>query len=413
MKQDILVFGAGMVGTCTALELQLRGHRVALIDRVAPGRETSYGNAGVIQREAVEPYAMPRDWPTLLSVALRRGLDVNYHVAGLLSAWAHLRRYWQASAPARHRLISRQYASLIEHSTLEHGRLMELAGAQDLVRREGLRLIYRSEPAMAAALRHSERLRHDYGIAFAALDTLALARAEPALRAPLAGAVHWLDSWSVSDPGGLVERYAALFVRRGGVLLRGRAESLRASPQGWQAETDGGRAVGQQAVLALGPWSGAFLRRLGYRWPLFVKRGYHRHYVGGATLDLVTLDAERGYVLAPQRQGLRLTSGAEIARQDARATPRQIDGAEMEARQLLDLGQPVEREPWLGSRPCSADMKPLIGPAPRHAGLWVNCGHGHQGFTLGPASARLLADLIEGRAPYVESKGFSPSRFDP
>ena len=113
MKQDILVLGAGMVGTCSALELQLRGHRVTLVDRVAPGRETSYGNAGVIQREAVEPYAMPRDWPTLFSAALRLGLDVNYHFDGLMSAWPQLRRYWQASAPAQHLLISQQYASLI------------------------------------------------------------------------------------------------------------------------------------------------------------------------------------------------------------------------------------------------------------------------------------------------------------
>ncbi len=412
MKQDILVLGAGMVGTCTALELQLRGHRVALVDRAAPGSETSYGNAGVIQREAVEPYPMPRDWPTLLSAALRRGLDVNYHVDGLLRAWPQLRRYWQASAPARHRLISRQYASLIAHSTLEHGRLMALAGAQDLVRRNGLRVLYRSDQAMEAARRHAECLRRDYGIAFDALDRGTLALAEPALRAPVAGALHWLDSWSVSDPGALVERYAELFVQRGGALLRGSAERLRATSQGWEVETDGGRVPGQQAVLALGPWSGAFLRRLGYRWPLFVKRGYHRHFVGGATLEVVTLDAERGYVLAPQRKGLRLTSGAEIARQDAPSTPRQIHGAEAEARRLLDLGTPVEREPWLGSRPCSADMKPVIGRAPRHDGLWVNCGHGHQGFTLGPASSRLLADLMEGRAPYTEGEAFSPTRFE-
>jgi len=51
--------------------------------------------------------------------------------------------------------------------------------------------------------------------------------------------------------------------------------------------------------------------------------------------------------------------------------------------------------------------------APRHPGLWINCGHGHQGFTLGPASARLLADLIEGGTPYTEAEAeaFAPRRF--
>lgn len=411
MAQQILVLGAGMVGTCSALELQLRGHHVTLLDRRSPGQEASYGNAGVIQREAVEPYAMPRGWQTLLAMALRRGLDVNYHLGGLLSSWPQLLRYWQASAPARHRVIGREYAGLIAHCTDEHARLMALSGADDLLRREGLRLLYRSERAFDQALLDSQRLTQDYGIRFASLDGQALAAAEPAFRLPLAGAVHWLESWSISDPGALVERYANLFLRRGGRIVRGDADSLRPSAAGWSAQTSEGPVQAEQAVLALGAWMGPQARRLGYRWPLFVKRGYHRHYTGGATVKVPTLDAERGYVLAPQRQGLRITSGAEIARQHALPTPRQLDGAEAEARQLLDLGQAVESEAWMGSRPCCADMKPIIGAAPRHRGLWVNCGHGHQGFTLGPASARLLADLMEGAKPYTGAEAFSPTRF--
>jgi len=75
-SQEILVLGAGMVGTCSALELQLRGHSVTLLDRRSPGQEASYGNAGVIQREAVEPYAMPRDWRWLFSILFSlRGLS--------------------------------------------------------------------------------------------------------------------------------------------------------------------------------------------------------------------------------------------------------------------------------------------------------------------------------------------------
>ena len=48
MTTDILVLGAGMVGVSTALALRQRGHRVLLVDRKSPGRETSYGNAGMI-----------------------------------------------------------------------------------------------------------------------------------------------------------------------------------------------------------------------------------------------------------------------------------------------------------------------------------------------------------------------------
>lgn len=410
-SKEILVIGAGIVGTCTALELALRGHKVTLMDRRLPGLETSYGNAGVIQREAVEPYAMPRDWRFLLAAAMGRTPDVHYHVAGVLAAWPQLWQYWRASAPARHREASRDYAALIAHATSEHQRMLDLAGANALVQRNGLRLIYRSAALLDDAVRDAARIEREYGIAFSAVDGAQLQVAEPAFRIPLAGAVHWLDSWSVSDPSLVVARYAQLFSAVGGRFVLGNAGSLRQLGAGWQADSVEGKVEASQAVVALGPWAGPFTRRLGYRLPLFVKRGYHRHFVNGATVAVPTLDAERGYVMSAQKNGLRITTGAEIAEIDAAPTPRQLALAEAEAARLLDLGEPVESIPWLGSRPCVADMKPIIGKAGSHTGLWFNFGHGHQGFTLGPASARLLADLIDGGTPYIDAAGYSPERF--
>lgn len=411
MKQEKLVLGAGMVGTCIALELQLRGHAVTLVDRRPPGQETSFGNAGVIQREAVEPYPMPRDPKTLASIAFGQSRDVKYHLTGVLSAWPQLLRYWLASAPLEHRAISRAYAALIEHSTTEHARLMALSGTESMVSRNGLRMIYRTEKALSFAVRDALRIADVYGIRFKEFGPLSLAAEEPLMRPRLAGAVHWLDSWSVDDPGLLVQRYADLFASHGGRILIGDASSLRAQGRGWQVETQDGPVDAEHAVLALGPWSDSQLRRFGLRWPLFIKRGYHRHYTGATSVKVATLDAERGYVLAPQRRGLRLTSGAELARLGSRSTPAQLVQAERAARELLDIGQAVEDEPWIGNRPCCADMKPVIGAVPGQRGLWVSCGHGHQGFTLGPACARLLADLMEFRRPFIDAEPYSPARF--
>jgi D-amino-acid dehydrogenase len=105
------------------------------------------------------------------------------------------------------------------------------------------------------------------------------------------------------------------------------------------------------------------LRTLGYRYPLFVKRGYHRHYRGGVEPRLPAFDIDSGLVLAPMQHGVRLTTGAEFALIDAPATPVQLERAEVLARQLFELREPVEAEPWVGARPCTADMLPLIGTA--------------------------------------------------
>lgn len=412
MQHSVIVLGAGMVGTCTAVHLALRGHRVTLVDRRQPGQETSYGNAGIIQREAVQPYPFPQDWATLAQVALKRGAAVNYHLAALPPQARALAGYWANSRPQRHAEISVAYSRLIEHALTEHQALIHLAGAADLVRREGYRCLFRKAETFDEAAARAEALAQSHGLRHAVLDAGALALAEPGLRMRLAGALHWLDPWSVSDPGELVGgRYAALLSRHGGRFVLGDAATLQPTATGWRVQTGAGEIDAEHAVVALGPWSDTLLKDLGYRYPLFIKRGYHRHYRGGVAPRLPALDADGGLVLAPMQQGVRLTTGAEFALIDAPATPVQLGRAEVLARQLFELGEPVESQPWVGARPCTADMLPVIGPAPQHRGLWFNFGHAHQGFTLGPVSGRLMADMIEGGATVVDASAYAPGRF--
>jgi len=52
-----------------------------------------------------------------------------------------------------------------------------------------------------------------------------------------------------------------------------------------------------------------------------------------------------------------------------------------------------------------------VGSAPKHTGLWMHFGHGHQGHTLGPATGRLLAELMSGEPPFTDATAFSPARY--
>ena len=411
MTSSIIVLGAGMVGTCTALHLQQRGLDVVLVDRRAPGQETSFGNAGLIQREAVEPYAFPHEPGFLLNAALGRGAEVNWHARGLWQMAGSLWRYFNHSRPQPHARATEAYSRLIAHATDEHAVLMTAAGAHDLVKQEGFRLVFRTPRALDEAMQRASALHERFGVRYNAENSTQLAQAEPALQLPLAGAVHWLDPWAVHDPGALVQRYADLFVARGGRFLTGDATSLQSQGAGWSVQTSEGRVEAEQAVLALGPWADALIRTLGYRFPLFVKRGYHQHYRSPAQLRQPLLDAERGYVLAPMQRGLRLTTGAEFAPIDAPPTPVQLVKAEALARELLDLGEPLPEPPWLGARPCTADMLPVMGPAPHHKGLWFNFGHAHQGFTLGPVAGRLLAEMVHGQHTWIDPAPYAPARW--
>lgn len=410
-RTDVLVLGAGMIGVGTALQLARRGHTVTLVDRREPGRETSYGNAGIVQSEAMVPYPFPRDWETLRQVALRRSVAVHYHLRALPTLAGPLMRYWRASAPGPHEQAVRGHSALIATALAEHRALVAECRAEDLVRQGGYRVVFRSNRAFDEAAEAAGRMHQRFGVRHELLDGSALARAEPGLQATLAGAIHWLDPWTVIDPGALVDAYAARFQALGGRILQGDAQSLDQDGSGWCVQTDAGTVRAEHTVVALGAWSKDVAARLGYPLPLFIKRGYHRHFAGGPALSAPMLDAERGYVLAPMRRGIRLTTGAEFARLGAPATDVQMRRATAAALELLSLSRPVEAQAWMGNRPCTPDMLPVMGPARRHRGLWFNFGHAHQGFTLGPVCGQLLADLIEGRTPAVDMTPYRVERF--
>jgi D-amino-acid dehydrogenase len=391
-----LVLGAGMVGVGTALALQERGHQTILLDRRDPGEETSYGNAGIIQTEAAEPYAMPRKLATLWSILAGRTNDVAWHLRAMPEYMRPLAEYYFHSAPPRHHVISQTYQALTRRATDDHAPLIAASGAQDLIRKDGYLQIYRSPGVLEQALRDTERLRREYGVPFEALDSQALARAEPDMRQPLAGAIHWTSPWTCTSPGGLTKAYADLFQARGGKIVRGDGMSLAPQASGWVCQSEDGVIQAENVVVALGPWSTKLIERFGYSVPLFRKRGYHQHFQKVAGPRMAMLDAENGTCICPMDAGVRLTTGAELTGFDAPIHRAQIERSTAGARSLFDLGPAVEPQPWFGHRPCLPDMRPLVGKAPRHPGLWFNFGHGHQGFTLGPTTGILLADLMTG-----------------
>jgi D-amino-acid dehydrogenase len=412
-RKDIAVLGAGIVGLCVALHLQKRGRAVALVDRRGAAEETSFGNAGLIQREGVFPYGFPHDFGALARYAMNRTVDAHYHPSALPRLAPFLAQYWKHSRPARHAEVARVYAKLIEHCVAEHEALVADAGAQDLVVRGGWMKVFRSARERDRRFAEAEGWAKDFGVGHRKLDARMLQEAEPFLAPVLAGAIHWTQPIRTLDPHGLGQAYLRRFEALGGEFVQGNAATLEAEGKGWRLRTARGVLEADGAVVALGPWADVVTRALGYDLPLAVKRGYHMHYraAGEAKLNLPILDVERGYFLGPVARGLRLTTGAEFALRDAPRTPVQLARAEPIARELFPLAERLDVEPWMGARPCTPDMLPVIGPAPKHANLWFAFGHAHHGLTLAAVTGRLIAEMVTGEAPFVDPAPYSAARF--
>jgi D-amino-acid dehydrogenase len=412
-RADVLVLGAGMVGVSAALHLQQRGRDVILVDRrELAGEETSFGNAGLIENTSVFPYMFPRDFSQILQSAINRAPQVRYRISDLPEFLPWLVRYYHASSPDRAQHSALAELPLIRNSLSEHEALMAEAAVPELLRRPGWIKLYRSDASLARAVAELERSK-PYGVDGEVLDAGAIAAREPGLSGDFAGAIYLPAPGFVPDPGALTKAYAALFARKGGRYVVGDAGSIEQVSGGWRIMGRDGAALACEAVVALGPWSDLVFAPLGYSIPLGVKRGYHLHLAprGNAVLHHPVLDADLGFLLAPMNRGIRLTTGVEFARRDAPPTPVQLDRALPRAHALFPLGEAVDARPWMGARPCLPDMLPVIGRAPRHAGLWFDFGHQHHGLTLGPATGRLLAEMMTGETPFADPKPFAAERF--
>ena len=213
------------------------------------------------------------------------------------------------------------------------------------------------------------------------------------------GATLWTDLRSVSDPGGVVKAAAGLCRGLDAHFVAGDARTLR------------------RRVRTAGPSTAATGRSPpARRWWRSV-RGRRTCSVRSATASrsrssAATTCTTRPRAMRRSRGPSSTRSAATSSRRWTRASaspPAPSSPAAMRRSrrcsstsprrtraQLFPLAARREAEPWMGSRPCLPDMLPVIGPAPRHKGLWLAFGHQHSGFTLGPPTGRLLAELMTG-----------------
>lgn len=414
MTKTVAVLGAGMVGVSCALELQRRGWDVALIDKSAPGRETSYGNAGVIARSSLMPMNNPGLWASLPRLARNSSAQLRYNPAFLLRNARWLARFLYSARQACFEDTTASLDSLIRLSADLHRQWLREAGAQARLRTNGWFFLYRSAQAFEAS-----RLTRDtldkFGVATQVLQPVDIQALEPSLKPIFAKALWIKDAASVDNPGAVVTAYAELFCSRGGRFLRGQVDKLARLDGGWQISIGQEQVLrADQVVVALGPWSRDFLRSsLGLSVPMAYERGYHEHFdaKGGAKLERPIYDTAGGYVLTPMEMGLRMSTGVELADLNAPKNHAQLKLAEKAAREAFPLGESLDAEPWLGRRPTLPDSRPVIGTSSSDHSLWFAFGHQHIGLSTGPGTAVLLADMMSDKKTSIDAAPFAPSRW--
>ncbi len=405
--------GAGIAGVCCAIELLRDGYRVTLIDSGPPGGEqaASFGNGAWLSPSSVVPLSMPGLWrrvPGFLRDPLGPLVIRPGHLPRL-APWL-LRFVRAGSSIAKVERTSRALRCLVWDAPERHRQLADEANVPKLIQRRGLLYIY---PDRAAFEREALawRLRRDNGVRWLELDADELRQREPALQGQYGFGALVEEGAHCTNPGRYVAALAAHAEARGAAMLRRRVTGLEIGGRVRAVLTPDGPVPCDAAVIAAGAHSRMLARAAGDRVPLESERGYHamihdpntgpRHPVmpSDGKMSVTWLDG-----------GLRVAGQVELASLTAPPDWRRAhilrDWA-VRAFPGLELGRVTY---WMGHRPSIADGLPVLGPGSSPC-LFYAFGHGHIGLASGPATGRLVANLVSGHTPAFDLTPFSARRF--
>ncbi|MFV3130471.1 NAD(P)/FAD-dependent oxidoreductase [Niveispirillum sp. KHB5.9] len=408
--RGMLVVGGGVLGFCTALALQDRGLSVSLLDEGPSVRPASWGNAGHIAVEQVEPLASPA---TLFGVPARLlarddALSLPLRDVGHWLPFGV--RLALASRPDRFAAGKLALKGLMADAMPAWERLVAGLARPDLLIRDGHYVIWDTAGSAARGMRRLQA--GDHGTArFRALEPGEGAALAALLGRVPAGAVRCVGSGHIAGHDLLFDAMRDRFLGRGGVLLRGRAAGLPvAGGRAVVALEGGGELKPEGVIVAAGVASRTLMESVGHVVPMIAERGYHlQAEVGTWPAGLPPLVFEdRALIVTRFRDYLRASSFVEFSHQDS---PPDAGKWERLRGRIRDLSLPfaLPGAEWVGCRPTLPDYLPAIGRSGMAANLLYAFGHQHLGLTLGPVTAEIVAGLAtgQGRGPGA----FSVERF--
>ncbi|ORX01308.1 NAD(P)/FAD-dependent oxidoreductase [Mycolicibacillus trivialis] len=404
-----IVVGAGIVGLSTAWFLQERGVEVTVIDRTGVAAGSSWGNAGWIS----PALTIPLNEPTVLRYGITSLFDPTAPLRIPASAnprmWSFLLRFaahcrWSSWRRAVGAAVALNDASLPAYDVLTTG------GVKVPLTEGPITAIFET-PEQAAGFEADLRRFHDAGqpVDHTRLTGAALREQVPLASQRVTTAVR-VEGQRHLDPGRFVEALGDDVVRRGATLRIAEVTGVRSHGGTVVARTaDGGELAADVAVLATGAWLSALAGRR-VRVPVRAGRGYSFTVATDRPVATPIYLPDARVACTPYRGGLRVAGTMEFRPPDAPAVPARLDAIAAAAEPLLDgINWGQRTDPWVGPRPLTSDSRPVIGATPE-PGIYVAGGHGMWGMAQGPATGRLLTDLITTGTLPAALREFDPAR---
>ncbi|MAB01074.1 MAG: hypothetical protein CMN87_19695 [Stappia sp.] len=405
----VIVIGAGVVGMTSAWYLTALGHEVVVVERNSgPALETSFGNAGGVCPGFAGPWAAPGMPFKALKWMFAEAAPLKIRPSLDVAQWRWLARFLSNCTASRFAANKARMQAMAHYSKQSLVDLRKQTGIayDDMAR--GVLQIFATEEELRGGERSAAVLA-DLGIEHRLVDRAGMETIEPALArtsASLAGGLH-LPGDETGDSKLFCERLLELLQPLGcRFMFDTTATSLDVS--GGRIEgvaTKNGPVTGDAYVVACGPFAVQLLKTAGLSLPVYPVKGY------SITCDIASgdgapvssvMDEHSKVMITRLGSRLRAAGVAELAGFDPTLRPSALKGLIDRVRSLFpEAADYTTASAWCGFRPMTANGPAIVGRS-RIANLYLNAGHGSNGWTQACGTSRYLADIISGRTPDIE-----------
>lgn len=411
--KKVVVIGGGVIGLCTAYYLQKEQCEVTVIDQSNMDFGASYVNAGYISPSHLIPLASPG--------VVRQGLKWMFNSASPLYIKPRLERDFLSWALAFNKSCSvnnvNQSIKAIKDITLLSGELFEQIKSEEQFKfhleKKGLLVLCQSE----AMLLKEEKLMNlalQEGLDVSLLNPSEVAKLEPLVRINAMGATYYESDWH-STPQEFMDELKGFLQKKGVVLIKNeKVENLHVTNNKIDSiGTQNGKYVADEFVIAAGSWSHLLAKKLGIKILLQAGKGYriNTHQPTGITIPSIL--AESKAAVTPMNGFTRFAGTMEIAGINHDIRKERVSAIANAAHRYypdLVISENEKQEAACGLRPVSPDGRPYIGTSNKCVNLTIATGHAMMGWSMAPATGKLVSEIITGKPTSIEIGAFHPDR---
>lgn len=412
--KNVLIIGGGIVGLSTAYFLNKKDFAVTVIDKGDITSGASFVNAGYITPSHIIPLASPgmiaKGIKMMFNSAspfyMKPRLDADF----LKWSWY----FHKSSTPAK---VEKAIPLIKDINLISRELFTDIKNSGDLgdfqLERKGLLMLYKTEASYLHEKQVAERVAFE-GLEVSDLNKEELQQLEPNVNIDAEGAIHY-ECDGHTTPTEIMPKLVA-YLKQQGVTIRTNEEVLDIKSSGnsiREVVTDKGSYKPEEVVLAAGSWSGELANKLQLKLPLQGGKGYRINMERETGITIPAILMESKIAVTPMNGFTRFAGTMEFSGNNDIIRKERVLAIANGAQAFypdIKINDTEIKNVKTGLRPVSPDGLPYIGKSSNIINLTIATGHAMMGWSLGPATGKLVSELLTDNKTSMNIAAFSPNR---